>query len=465
MATTGRRAKRNGVWLTVHFCARILFHGQIHMRLVRWGQAVLRPGACLCLAALILCAGCAFARLKRDLQVAEEKAAWIAGEVTIDSTGSYPVFVVVRDIRDPNQDVLRHWPVYRSSAFRFWLPAPGEYHVLAFEDRNEDSKYQANEPASFCRQGPRIVLSPGQRLKDLTISLTEDSRIDLDSAMDLSSAAEAITLDNITIIRGELASIDDPRFTQTKAEIGLWQPLRFLQEIGTGIYFLESFDAKKTPILFVHGLSGHPGQWVHMIEHLDRDRLQPWLFYYPSGAGLDLISDALYHTVETLRLRYQFTEMHVVGHSMGGLVARCFLNHLTRQTTPLQIPIFLTISTPWGGHEAVEMGIKYAPVVVPSWLGMLPDSAFQNALWETPLPPETAYCLVFSFRGSDRPFMDRNNDGTVTLASQLDHRAQMAASRVYGLFEDHVSVLSNDKVVDLLTYTQEQGDRRETAAP
>jgi len=99
MAITGRRTKRNGVWLRIRFCARILFHGQIHMRLVRWVQAVRRPGACLCLAAPILCAGCAFTRLKRDLLVAEEKAAWIEGRVTIDSTGSYPVFVVVRDLR------------------------------------------------------------------------------------------------------------------------------------------------------------------------------------------------------------------------------------------------------------------------------------------------------------------------------------------------------------------------------
>jgi len=245
------------------------------------------------------------------------------------------------------------------------LSAPGEYCVFAFEDRNRDFIHQKEEPASFCQPDRKLTLSAGQQVEGLRISLAEDSRTELDSAVDLSSPAAAITLDNVTVSFGETTNIDDPRFTQANASMGLWEPWRFLQQVGTGIYATDSFDPKKTPVLFVHGLSGHPGQWKYMVDHLDRDHFQPWLFFYPSGVRLSLISDGLYRIVETMRARYGFTEMLVVAHSMGGLVAREYVNILVRQGSAVEVPLLVTISTPWGGHEATEMGVKYAPAVVP----------------------------------------------------------------------------------------------------
>jgi len=93
---------------------------------------------------------------------------------------------------------------------------------------------------------------------------------------------------------------------------------------------------------------------------------------------------------------------------------------------------------------------------------MLPGSAFQGQLWETPLPPETTYYMMFSFRGNNSPFMDRNNDGTVTLASELDMRAQLAATRVYGLFEDHVSILSSQQALEVLAHNLERWRAQKT---
>ena len=169
--------------------------------------------------------------------------------------------------------------------------------------------------------------------------------------------------------------------------------------------------------------------------------------------------------VEELRVRYRFTDMHVVAHSMGGLVARKFLSDVVRGQSPTRVGLFITISTPWGGHEASEMGVKYAPAVVPSWLDMLPGSAFQDELWETALPSGTSYHLIFSFRGKPSVFMDRNNDGVVTLASELDMRAQEASSRVYGFFEDHVSILSSRQVSDMLARDLEQWRTQTLANP
>jgi pimeloyl-ACP methyl ester carboxylesterase len=394
--------------------------------------------------------------LERDLKAVEEGLATIKGEVVSTSTGSYPIIVAVWDADDPTQKVLRFWPMYHPGEFRFVLPAPANYRVLVFEDRNRDFVFQDDEPAAFCQTASAVSVSAGQRLEGLRISLAESDRVDLDYAVDVSSPAAAVTLANVTVKYGELVGIEDARFTQANAAMGLWEPLRFLQEVGAGMYFLEPFDPDKTPIMFVHGLSGHPAQWKDMVAHLDRDHFQPWLFFYPSGASLQVLSDELYRITKTLCARYKFTDMHLVAHSMGGLVARGFLNTMARQESPIKIPLFVTISTPWGGHEATEMGVKYAPAVVPSWLDMLPGSAFQNELWETSLSPETTHLLMFSYRGKGSPFMDRNNDGTVTLSSELDMRAQMAASRVVGFSEDHVSILSSQEVSDMLADSLER---------
>lgn len=397
-----------------------------------------------------LCGGCVFRRLRKDLKAMAESLATLTGEVVSASTESRSIMVVVWDADQPSQNTLRYWPMYRPGEFRFVVPAPGHYRIMAFEDRNEDFVFQDHEPAAFYRDAPTAFVTAGQKLENIRIPLTSTDRVDLDFPLDLSSPAEAMTLESLTITYGEIVNIGDPRFTQDNASMGVWEPLRFLKEVGAGMYFLEPFDPAKTPVLFVHGLAGHPGQWKHIIETLDRDRVQPWLFFYPSGVRVQLVSDGLYQMMERLRARYKFKDIHVVAHSMGGLVGRGFLNNLVRQESPMKVPVFASIATPWGGHEAAELGVKHAPAVVPSWLDMLPGSAFQDRLWQTPLPTETTYYLLFGYRGEDRTFMDRNNDGTVALSSALDLRAQAEATKTYGFFEDHVSILANREAACLL---------------
>ena len=43
--------------------------------------------------------------------------------------------------------------------------------------------------------------------------------------------------------------------------------------------------------------------------------------------------------------------------------------------------------------------------------------------------------------------MMKNNDGTVEIASEIDHRAQADAAGFYGFNEDHMSILTSDRVI------------------
>jgi pimeloyl-ACP methyl ester carboxylesterase len=59
---------------------------------------------------------------------------------------------------------------------------------------------------------------------------------------------------------------------------------------------------------------------------MDRTKYQPWLFYYPSGLQIPTLGNGLLGMLNELWLEHRFHELHIVAHSMGGLVTRSFLN-------------------------------------------------------------------------------------------------------------------------------------------
>uniref|UniRef100_UPI0035B3634A esterase/lipase family protein n=1 Tax=Niveibacterium sp. TaxID=2017444 RepID=UPI0035B3634A len=247
-------------------------------------------------------------------------------------------------------------------------------------------------------------------------------------------------------------ALDDPVFSPDGGRKGLWTPTDFLSEIGGGIYFLQPFDPKKTPVLFVHGAGGNPREFESLIADLDRERFQPWVFYYPSGLRLGTVVQLLDGVMTNLRREYPFQQVMVTAHSMGGLVAMSYLKLLAARGDGRQVPLLVTLSTPWRGHDAAELGVKYAPVAIPSWIDMQVDSDFQRALFNTPMPANTRFGLFFGYHGD-------SSDGTISLVSQLRPEAQLQALRVLGFDETHTSILHASAV------SQAWRNLIETAAP
>jgi pimeloyl-ACP methyl ester carboxylesterase len=180
-----------------------------------------------------------------------------------------------------------------------------------------------------------------------------------------------------------------------------------------------------------------------MVERMDLERFQPWFYYYPSGIPLDQSSQALNWMVTQLHERYRFRDLYVVAHSMGGLVARSFIQQTAYENGESFVRRFVSISTPWNGHKLTAKGVEQALTAVPSWRDMVPDSPFIGSLFRQRLPATVTYDLLFSYRGNCSMFLE-NNDGTVELASELDPRAQREAERIYGYDEDHGSILTSE---------------------
>ena len=249
---------------------------------------------------------------------------------------------------------------------------------------------------------------------------------------------------------GQVVSLDDPRFSAVNARWGLWIPQEFRPDTGAGLYFLQDYARDKTPLLFVHGSGGNPTDFRLLIESLDRSRYQPWVYFYPTGMRLERQSELLYRIIAALQNRFGFRRLGVLAHSMGGLVARGAISEAVGRSAPIEFPVFITLSTPWQGHAGAEKGVAQSPAVVPAWRDMATRSPFLKKIWDTPLPKETAYYLLFGYSGDFSLMINRNNDGAVSLASMLDPRAQAAARRTFGFNEDHGGVLSSPAVVQVV---------------
>jgi hypothetical protein len=109
---------------------------------------------------------------------------------------------------------------------------------------------------------------------------------------------------------------------------------------------------------------------------------------------------------------------------------------------------FVSISTPWLGHEASsERGARL--LGVPVWADLVPGSSFLDSLFETPLPDDLHYYLLFSYSG-ESALVSGSDDGTVTIPSMLAYPAQDQARMIYGFAESHAGILESEKAISLL---------------
>ncbi len=399
-------------------------------------------------------AGCAFIELRHELEEMD-RFSTISGKIEQETPSHYPVAVALFS-EERRSDRLIDTMLIDSGEFRF-VARPGRYVIAAFEDTNDDFRYQPKEPAGYYGDPTPIVLEPGTNVMDIRIALRRDIVLlnseGSNTAYEISGKRE---LPNLWAGRrniGALAALDDRRFGRKFASMGNWKPVKFSREVGPGIFFLEPYDPSKTPVLFVHGNMDTPRAWDTIIENLDRSRFQPWLLSYATGLPIEVNAGYMYQALTELRLKHGFERLYLVAHSVGGLVSQAFIDRY-RAGDARYLKLFMTLATPWGGHGFAQKGVDRAPAVVPVWRDIAPNSALLTALRKSHLPEDLSYQLLFSYRSGSSGAIA--TDGSVTVASQLDPAAQARAERIYGFETGHRGILSDNDVIRLLNDTLNQ---------
>ncbi|HQU44732.1 MAG TPA: alpha/beta fold hydrolase [Pirellulales bacterium] len=126
---------------------------------------------------------------------------------------------------------------------------------------------------------------------------------------------------------------NNPRLNlETVATQGLLHPEQTAAEAG--LYMLQPYEPDKIPVLMVHGLWSSPMTWMEMFNDLRGDpeirkHYQFWFYLYPTAQpfwqGATRLRKDLAHARSVLDPRRRepaFDQMVLVGHSMGGLVAK-----------------------------------------------------------------------------------------------------------------------------------------------
>jgi uncharacterized alpha/beta hydrolase family protein len=387
----------------------------------------------------LLLQACIFKKIKEDNERFADTFQHIQGEVSVTEEAPGKVLLVFsKDKQGENIRAIRteSKPGLKPEPFKL-LANNEDAYLFAFQDLNDDTSFQTNEPSA---------LTKISRNHAATIKLTlKKNNSDTPLKLINQDLYEAIRFNSGTSYQvGTLTTLDNDVFSPEIVNRGLWEPLSVMQEGVVGLYFLNDYDPKKIPVLFVHGINGSPTNFKDLIANLDQDKYQPWVYYYPSGFRLDLVANGLFSFMAAIDNEYDIPKMHLVAHSMGGLVTRGYLNICTQQHSCDYLASYTTISTPWGGHRASEFGTK-APAVVPVWNDMAPSSDYLATLFNSPRPNDIPHYLLFSYKGDGKA-----DDGVVSIESMLRDEAQSSASFRRGYNEDHMSILSAPAVIEKL---------------
>jgi pimeloyl-ACP methyl ester carboxylesterase len=379
-------------------------------------------------------------KMKRNYAESLESTV-IVGRVYGEFTEKGPIIVAACST-DKGKKIATYTVLHGSGEYEIGVDH-GKYYVFAFLDKNSNLIYDAGEPAGQYGNPKLVRASRVGVVYDIDMKIPKaGSNIVVPPGTEIAAIKPKKLYSRQA---GVIADLDDERFSEEYGSKGFWEPGPFFNQLGGNIYFLEKYDPKKIPILFIHGATGTPRGWRYFVDHIDRTRFQPWFFYYPSGARIDSMAYLLLWKLTNLQSKYQFNRIYITAHSMGGLVARSFIVNYGAQF-PF-VKLFITLATPWGGDKMAALGVKQSPVILPVWLDMQPNGDFIKSLYRKKLPESVSFYMFSGCKGSRNPFRS-NNDSTIALASAQDFRPQSEAKMNYVFNEDHDSILVSKEVVE-----------------
>jgi pimeloyl-ACP methyl ester carboxylesterase len=117
-----------------------------------------------------------------------------------------------------------------------------------------------------------------------------------------------------------------------------WSPAETSSDAAK-LEFLEAYQPGKAPVVLIHGLYSEPRSWNKTVRCLRSnaafvERYQIWTFGYPTGQGFLQSAAALRRELRAAvdrldpgRQDAALRRMVLVGHSMGGLIAKLQVTH------------------------------------------------------------------------------------------------------------------------------------------
>jgi len=150
----------------------------------------------------------------------------------------------------------------------------------------------------------------------------------------------------------------------------------------------EATENERVPVLFLHGLFHNRSCWLWMKYRLEK-RHSPLLFTLnlPPWKDMKSLTDRVADRVEHILRTTGAKKLHLVGHSMGGIIAR---NFLQLQGGYANVDGCVLLAVPNRGSKLVPFGLS------PLARQVMPESEFLRRLEHAPLPPATRFLAIGS---------------------------------------------------------------------
>lgn len=215
----------------------------------------------------------------------------------------------------------------------------------------------------------------------------------------------------------------------TLLTMGMW-PLGFADRGTDGIALSTDEDRQvRTPVLLVHGYGANKSNWLFLrryLEHAGFRRVHA-LNYNPLRTDIPSLAERCTAVAVELRARSGAERVHLVGHSLGGVVARYAV-----QVSGLDwAATCITIASPHAGVRVARFGSPLA-IASPlaSGLQLRPDSPVMRRLRDTARPLPTRFVAYYS-----------NLDVLVSGRRAMILEPDLAATNILVKDQGHLSIM------------------------
>lgn len=198
-----------------------------------------------------------------------------------------------------------------------------------------------------------------------------------------------------------------------------------------------------TPVLLVHGFFQTRNLWLPLEQRLRADGHKVLSFHLGTSSwryNTRPIVHSAQHVAdkfERLAEKHQLAGVHVIGHSMGGLIGRCWAQRLGGERW---IRSLTTLGTPHHGTPTAALAVALIGWTPSSAWELLPRSRVVRSLTDTVFPSSirmtsiaSRHDLVCPYRYSRLDDPHRN-----VLVDDLGHSELAWHPMVYGMLRDAI---------------------------
>lgn len=337
----------------------------------------------------------------------------------------------------------------------------GTFFLYVFRDVNRDGvftqkecvgKYEGSSKSITFASSDTLVSS----IRKYDIEISEKPE-EIGLSMKIAYKSKPELTKSAVFPEGALRDIDDEIFNEQYGHIGLYDPQEFLEHSDRYFYALQEYSPFKTPVLFVHGRGKTPYQFKSVIDSLNQNKYQPWLFYYPSGASANELVNVLHEILfsgELIKLRWR--KIIVIAEGVGALITKGAINRNYANGKRNRISAFISISAPFGGDYLFPEDGEVINLRDSDLNDFNPGSRFIKNLNSFDLPDKIEHYLFFTYRDKEIDSIIVKTIEYPKLESQLYQKVQFSTPYIYGYNESSESILKNDDVIMRIKNTVEK---------